>query len=161
MALRLQLVAVVATAILLLTILELVRRRRLLERYALLWLMSALILLGLAVWKGFLTDVAHAVGIFYPPSALFVIAFGFILILLLHFSVAVSRLADQNKVLAQRLALLEERQRETVSERDAGTGERPPTSDELLAHELAARSATAGEPVLSARFRQPGEGPDE
>ena len=58
-----------------------------------------------------LNDLAHAVGIFYAPSALFVVAFGFVLVLLLHFSVAVSRLADQNKVLAQRVALLEERQR--------------------------------------------------
>ena len=51
------------------------------------------------------------VGIAYPPNALFLIAFGFVLVLLLHFSVAVSRLSDQTKVLAQRLALLEHRQR--------------------------------------------------
>ena len=47
----------------------------------------------------------------YPPNALFLIAFGFVLVLLLHFSLAVSRLSDQTKVLAQRLALLEERAR--------------------------------------------------
>ena len=45
----------------------------------------------------------------YPPNALFFIAFAFVLVLLLHFSLAVSRLSDQTKVLAQRLALLEER----------------------------------------------------
>jgi hypothetical protein len=45
----------------------------------------------------------------YPPNALFLIAFGFVMVLLLHFSLAVSRLSDQTKVLAQRLALLEER----------------------------------------------------
>jgi hypothetical protein len=106
MEVRVQVVAIVATVGLLLVILELVRRRRLLERYALLWLFSALSLLGLAIWKGLLETVADAVGIFYAPSALFVIAFGFILVLLLHFSVAVSRLADQSKVLAQRVALL-------------------------------------------------------
>jgi hypothetical protein len=114
---RIQIVAIVVSGGLFLAILELVRQRRLLERYALLWLFSALILLALAVWKGLLSTLAEAVGIFYPPSALFVIAFGFILILLLHFSVAVSRLADQNKVLAQRLALLEERQREGEARR--------------------------------------------
>ncbi len=54
---------------------------------------------------------AEAIGIFYPPTALFVVAFGFVLLLLLHFSSAVSRLSDQTKVLAQRLALLEERVR--------------------------------------------------
>src|SRR5437016_198226 len=111
MVTRVQIFAVVGTGLVFLTVLELVRRRRLLERYALLWLFSAFALLALAAWRGLLSDLAHAVGIYYPPSALFVIAFGFILVLLLHFSVAVSKLADQNKVLAQRLALLEERQR--------------------------------------------------
>jgi len=114
MGTRVQIFAVVGTGLVFLTVLELVRRRRLLERYALLWLFSALALLALAAWRGLLSDLAHAVGIYYPPSALFVIAFGFILVLLLHFSVAVSKLADQNKVLAQRLALLEEKQREAA-----------------------------------------------
>ncbi|HEX8064952.1 MAG TPA: DUF2304 domain-containing protein [Thermoleophilaceae bacterium] len=125
MEVRVQIVAIVATGILFITILELVRQRRLLERYALLWLFSAVVLLGLAVWKGLLETLAEAVGIFYPPSALFVIAFGFILVLLLHFSVAVSRLADQSKVLAQKVALLEERQREAeAAQRAAGGRER-------------------------------------
>jgi hypothetical protein len=106
---RIQIVAIVGAALLLLTILELVRRRRLLERYALLWLFSGVVLLGLAVWRGALEQLALLVGIAYPPNALFFVAFAFVLLLLLHFSVAVSRLTDQSKVLAQRLALLEER----------------------------------------------------
>jgi hypothetical protein len=108
--LRVQIVAVVTTGLLLIGVLELVRRRRLLERYALLWIFSTTVLLALAAWKGLLTDLAVAVGIYYAPSALFVFAVGFVLILLLHFSVAVSRLAEQSKVLAQRMALAEERQ---------------------------------------------------
>jgi hypothetical protein len=111
MEFRIQLVAIVASALLLLVILELVRQRRLLERYALLWLFSALVLLCLAVWKDVLETLAEAIGIFYPPNALFLIAFGFVLVLLLHFSLAVSRLSDQTKLLAQRLSLLEERHR--------------------------------------------------
>ena len=113
MELRIQIVAIVGTLALLLVVLELVRRRRLLERYALVWLGSALVLLALGIWKGLLGSISDAVGIFYPPAALFVIAFGFILVLLLHFSIAVSRLSDQTKVLAQRLALLEERVKRT------------------------------------------------
>ena len=106
---RIQIVAILAAAGLIVVLLELVRRRRLLERYALLWLFSALVLLGLAVWRGLLEDLASVLGVAYPPNALFLIAFGFVLALLLHFSLAVSRLSDQSKVLAQRLALLEER----------------------------------------------------
>jgi hypothetical protein len=108
---RIQLVAIVGAIGLLMIVLELVRRRRLLERYALVWLLSAVVLLGLAIWRGALVELAEAVGIAYPPNALFFVAFAFVLVLLLHFSVAVSRLADQSKVLAQRLALLEERLR--------------------------------------------------
>ncbi len=106
---RIQLLSIAVSALLLFGVLELVRRRRFLERYAILWLVSALVLLGLAIWKGALEELAQAVGIVYPPNALFLVAFGFVLILLLHFSLAVSRLSDQTKVLAQRLALLEER----------------------------------------------------
>jgi hypothetical protein len=111
MDVRIQLVAIAASGLLFLVVLELVRRRRLLERYALLWLFSALVLLTLAIWRGFLEDIARVIGVAYAPNALFFVAFGFVLVLLLHFSLAVSRLTDQTKVLAQRLALMEERQR--------------------------------------------------
>jgi hypothetical protein len=109
---RIQLVSIVGSAFLFLVVLELVRRRRFLERYALLWLFAALVLLGLAVWRDLLEKVADAIGIATPSNALFLIAFGFTMVLLLHFSLAVSRLADQNKILAQRLAMAEERQSE-------------------------------------------------
>ena len=124
MELRIQIVAIVASSALLVGVLELVRQRRLLERYALLWLFSAVVLLGLAVWSDFLETVSKAVGIIYPPNALFLIAFGFVMVLLLHFSMAVSRLADQSKVLAQRMAMLEERQRR-AEEREAEEGAEP------------------------------------
>jgi hypothetical protein len=132
MDLRIQLVAIGGTVALLIVVLELVRRRRLLERYALVWMASALILLALAAWEGLLTTVAHAIGVLYPPTALFVIAFAFVLVLLLHFSTSVSRLTDQSKVLAQRLALMEQRQRELEKRLgDAGetVPEAPPAED--------------------------------
>ena len=106
---RIQIVSVLITGGMFFVVFELVRRRRLMERYALLWLFSAAVLLGLAVWKNLLERVASTIGIYYAPSALFVIAFGFILVLLLHFSLVISRLADQNKVLAQKLGMLQER----------------------------------------------------
>jgi hypothetical protein len=116
MDVRIQIVAIIAAGGLILVLLELVRRRSLLERYALLWLFSAFVLLALAVWRDLLEKVADALGVAYPPNALFFIAFAFVLVLLLHFSLAVSRLSDQTKVLAQRLALLEERVERTDDE---------------------------------------------
>jgi hypothetical protein len=109
---KVQILAIVASGGLLFLVLELVRRKAFLERYALVWLLSAVVLLALAIWEGLLTDLANLVGIAYPPNALFLVAFGFVLVLLLHFSLAVSRLSDQSKVLAQRLALVEQRLRE-------------------------------------------------
>jgi hypothetical protein len=110
---RIGLVSTLAAALLLFVVLEMVRRRRLLERYALLWLLAAVVVLVLALWRGALEQLAKAFGIIYAPNALFFIALGFVLVLLLHFSAAVSRLSDQSKVLAQRLALLEQRIGET------------------------------------------------
>lgn len=89
-------------------IFELVRRKHLLERFALLWLAAGVAVLFLAIWQGLLTTLSHAVGIYYPPAALFGLGFLFVLVMLLHFSITVSRLSDQNKILAQRLALLQQ-----------------------------------------------------
>ena len=105
---RLQVVAILGTAALFLIVLELVRRRRVMERYALLWLFSSAVLLVLSIWSGLLEDLAASVGIETPSNALFAIAFGFTLVLLLHFSMVISGLTDQNKVLAQRLGLLQQ-----------------------------------------------------
>jgi len=117
MADRLQLVAFLGAVVLLFVVLEMVRRRRLMERYALLWLFAALVLIGLALWRNGLIHLSRALGIISAPNALFFVAFGFVLLLLLHFSSVASRLSDQTKVLAQRLALLEEQVRHSEERR--------------------------------------------
>ncbi len=109
-------------------IFELVRRRRLMERYAILWLLAGLTLLVLALWKGLLTSIAHAVGIAYAPTVLFAVAFAFVLVMLVHFSTAISRLADQNTILAQRLALMQQRLDEQDEQRQASDGGTPASS---------------------------------
>jgi hypothetical protein len=134
-----RIIAIAVSGGLLLLILELVRRKRLMERYALLWLFSTVLLLVLSVWSGLLNSLAGELGISYPPSALFAIAFGVVLVLLVHFSLAVSRLSDQNKVLAQRLGLLQravQEQREQLGRlgeamdgSDDGSGARAPARD--------------------------------
>src|SRR4051794_15644369 len=107
--------------------LELVRRRRLMERYALLWLFASTVLLAMAVWSDVLEWFARTVGVAYAPSALFAAALGFIvLLLLLHFSLVISRLADQNKLLAQRIGLLQRRVDEVAGER---AGEPAPSAE--------------------------------
>jgi hypothetical protein len=134
MDLRLQIVAVTGAVGLLLFVLELVRRRALLERYALLWLLSSIVILGLAIWTDALREIARQLGIVSAPNALFFVAVAFILLLLLHFSAAMSRLTDQSKVLAQRQAILEERLRELERARAAAAGGEERDLEPLLRH---------------------------
>ena len=108
MDLRLQIMSILAIAGLFGFILELVRRRRLMERYALLWMFCSASLLILVVWSDLLELFASAVGVAYAPSALFAAALGFVVVLLLHFSLVVSRLSDQYKLLAQRVGMLQQ-----------------------------------------------------
>jgi hypothetical protein len=107
--LRVSLLAALAAFALVVVILELIRRRRLQERYAFLWLVTAVTMFVLALWRDGLGQLADLAGIAYPPSLLFVLAALFILAVLLHYSTVISRLSDQNKILAQRVALLESR----------------------------------------------------
>ncbi len=107
---RVSIVATIASLLLILVVFELIRSRRLRERYALLWLLTGLVLLVLSVWRGGLNTIAGWVGVStYPPAVLFAIGTLFILLVLLHYSTVISKLSDQNVILAQRLALLEER----------------------------------------------------
>jgi hypothetical protein len=108
---RAQWVAVIGTLLFLALVIELVRRRRLVERYALLWISAALILVVLAVWSGALQWLADALGILSPPNALFLIGVGALFVLALHFSVAFSRLSEETKILAQEVARLDREQR--------------------------------------------------
>jgi len=97
-------------------VLEMVRRRRLREDYSLLWLGTFGVLIVLAILRDSLLDeVAEFMGIFYPPTALFVIGFGLMLVLLLQFSSVITRLATQSKQAAQHIALLNARVRELES----------------------------------------------
>jgi len=102
-----------ASFALLLVVLELIRSRRLRERYALLWLVTGVVLTVLSAWRAGLNTIARWVGVStYAPAVLFAVAILFILAVLLHYSTVISRLSDQNVLLAQRLALLEDELRE-------------------------------------------------
>ena len=101
---------VVALAVgigMLLLIIELVRRRKLREEYSWLWLVTGSGILLLALWFDLLKWITHLVGAVTPSSTIFLFAFLFLILISLHFSVVISRLADRNKELAQRFALLE------------------------------------------------------
>lgn len=119
---RAQIIAVAVALAFLLLILDLVRRRRLVERYALLWMGAGFILIVLSVWTGGLDVLANLMGIQLPANAIFILAFAMIFLLLLNFSVATSRLSEETKVLAQESARLEQELREARGEGPGANG---------------------------------------
>jgi hypothetical protein len=111
--LKISIAGAIASFLLVLIVLELIRSRRLRERYALLWLVTGIVLTALSAWRDGLNTIAAWFGVrSYPPAVLFAVGILFILAVLLHYSTVISRLSDQNVMLAQRLALLEAELRE-------------------------------------------------
>lgn len=89
-------------------VLELVRQRKLHEGYSLLWLVTAVTMLVLSVWRDGLHTLSTLVGIVYPPNLLFLVALLFVFFLLLYFSTVMTKLTRENKEIAQQVALLRE-----------------------------------------------------
>jgi len=108
MNLRIQVFAVFGSLIMSAFIFELIRKRKLLEKYSLLWFSAAVVLILLSLWRDLLEITAGFLGVYYAPSALFIIAAFFAMVMFLHFTVVISRLTEQNKNLAQELGILRE-----------------------------------------------------
>jgi hypothetical protein len=108
MLIKIQVIVGVLSMILLLITFELIRKKKLREEYAILWLFTGIVVLVFSLWPEFLLSqfFVRITGIFYL-SAVVLIAFLFLLLIVFHFSVVVSKLTRQNKDLAQRYALLE------------------------------------------------------
>lgn len=121
---RISIAAAIASIVLLVVVFELIRSRRLRERYALMWLVTGFVLLALSLWRGGLNTIAGWFGVTgYPPAVFFAVVSFFVLVVLLHYATVISKLADQNVILAQRVALLEARLAEAVP-RAAGPARR-------------------------------------
>lgn len=98
----------------LLFILELVRRRKIGERFSLLWIVIAVsMVLAATVGFPFLFKLGPLTGVVNPVTALFLLAFLGLMMLSMYFTVIVTKLSHQNRVLAQRIAHLENLQYET------------------------------------------------
>ncbi len=116
---KIQIIAVAGSLCLFIFILELVRRRRLRVEYSILWLAAAIVVMVLSIFRSLLEGFAGLVGVFYAPAALFLVAIFFGIVLFIHFSIVMTRLANENTTLAQRIALLEA---EVEKERTGNSG---------------------------------------
>jgi len=90
----------------LVVVLEFVRSKKLKEQYSLLWLLIGIVMIVLALWRNLLNLLASWLGIYYPPSLLFIVGILFCFALILHYSVIISRLHTQNVRLAQEIGML-------------------------------------------------------
>ncbi len=113
----LKILAIFGSGLVFVIVIELIRRGRLKERYSLLWLCASALLLVLSLSRSVLEYLSRAMGIFYPPSLLFLLAFLFLLLITLHFSVVLSGLSEKNKKLAQELALLRQELQDLAADR--------------------------------------------
>lgn len=102
-----QTIFAIATSVVVFAMLvELVRRRRLREEYAWLWLLTGAAMIVLISWPRLLAFVTHAIGAATPLTTLLIFSLLFLLAIVVHYSVIISRLTTQMKNLTQELALL-------------------------------------------------------
>ena len=103
---KIQIIAILGSLIIVALVFWLIRRRKLREEYSFLWFGASIGMIITSIWRESLEVLADLTGVYYPPSVLLLggIIFGFLLAV--HYSVSLSRLEEQNKRLAQELALL-------------------------------------------------------
>jgi hypothetical protein len=123
---RISIVAIVISSGFALLVFQLLRRNRLSEHYALLWIAIAVVVIVLGVWRSALSRISDLIGIAYPPTALFLIASAGALLFLLHLSIAVSSLKRDTIRLVQESALLRDQVERLESEvRDTAIASAP------------------------------------
>ena len=103
-----QVLSIIGSVALFAFVIDFIRRGLLKEKYSVLWLACTIAILILSIRKSLLDTIARHLGVSYAPSLLFLVAFVFVLLIMLHFSVVISIMHEKNKVLAQELALLKD-----------------------------------------------------
>jgi hypothetical protein len=106
---RIQIIGLLGSLLLAVFVLEQVRRRRLAVEYSLVWILACSAMILLALWRKSIDYIAKLMWIMYPPSAVFIVFAIIIIAICIHFSLVISKLSHNNRVLVQKLALLENR----------------------------------------------------
>ena len=106
---QIQLVAITVSLLLFLFIMYLIRSQRLKEEYSLLWIFFSVVFIVFSFWRSGLDYISGFLGVAYPPAALFLILLMAVFLILIEYSVIISKLSDRNKSLAQEIGLLKHR----------------------------------------------------
>lgn len=111
-----QIISIIGSLLFLITIIELIRRKLLKEAYAIIWLIFGCLFLFFSLWRKALDYIAQAIDIVYPPAMLFLLLIVAITLVLIQFSVVISKQSDQIKKLTQDLAILKQEKNENERE---------------------------------------------
>jgi hypothetical protein len=103
-----QTVGIVMSAVFTIAVIDFIRRNRLKERYALLWLAAGAAMVVLSAWSRLLVVVTRVLGFELPSNGLFTVVLFFLILIVFHFSIAVSTESERTKRLAQEIALLKD-----------------------------------------------------
>lgn len=124
-----QIISLLGAFLFLAFIFRLIVKGKLREEYSILWIACTLVLIIFSIWRKGLEQISLALGVFYPPSLVFLGAIFAILVFLVHLSVVVSRLQNQIKILTQEVALLknELKSHHLLSESESNTLIEPAT----------------------------------
>ena len=101
-----QIASLLFSGFILYIIFEMVRKRKIREEYSILWFMMGLIFLLISSSPKIVDSLGSLFGILYAPTLILLILIAFILSVLIHFSVVLSRLSEKNKDLIQEVGLL-------------------------------------------------------
>lgn len=102
-----EIVVLGSAIVLFIFVLNLVRLRRLREEYSWLWLAAAVFYLVMAIWPELIVRLSSFIGITNAITAFIFFGLFFIILILINYSVKLSKLTTQMKDIAQLIALIE------------------------------------------------------
>ena len=122
---RIQILAIIGSISLLIFIIILIRQHRLKEEYSLLWLFFTVFFIIFSVWRNGLEWISDLMGIAYPPAALFLILIMALFVIMIEFSLIISKQSERIKSIGQNIGLMKQeiselRKKLDLNEKDKG-----------------------------------------
>jgi hypothetical protein len=105
---RIQILAIIGSISLLIFIIILIRQHRLKEEYSLLWLFFTVFFIIFSVWRNGLEWISDLMGIAYPPAALFLILIIALFVIMIEFSLIISKQSERIKSIGQNIGLMQQ-----------------------------------------------------
>jgi hypothetical protein len=105
---RIQILAIIGSISLLIFIIILIRQHRLKEEYSLLWLFFTVFFIIFSVWRNGLEWASDLIGIAYAPAALFLILIMALYVMMIEFSLIISKQSERIKIIGQSIGLMKQ-----------------------------------------------------